>query len=77
MTPKNTQVKVSSVADIYISDHGSVVLFQPLTAAAHEWMEANINPESWRWFGPSLAVDQRYAGALIDGALEDGLEVLL
>lgn len=59
-------------AQIQISDHGSVVLFEPLTAKAHEWLLNNTEAEGWQWLGGSLAVEHRAAPALIQ-AIEEAL----
>jgi hypothetical protein len=58
--------------DIQIEDHGSIILFRPLTVEATTWLQENTDGQ---WFGGALAVEPRYAGALEDGALSDGLTV--
>jgi hypothetical protein len=64
-----------TVPDIRVENHGSIVLFFPETDAGQEWIDANLNPEPWQWFGRGLAVEPRYAGPVIESAMDDGLEV--
>ena len=70
-----TAAKNTDGPDIRVTDHGSVLLIEPLTPAAKAWIDENVSAEPWQWFGPALAVEPRYAGALLDGAISDGLEV--
>lgn len=58
--------------DIRIENCGSIILFQPLTAPGHEWLE---NHTDGMWYGGALAVDPRYAQDIAEGAVDDGLEV--
>ena len=61
--------------DLRVDNHGSIILVTPLTPAGEEWIDINVSPEPWQWLGRGLAVEPRYAGALIEGAMGDGLEV--
>lgn len=63
------------MTDILVTDHGSILLFRPLSTRAHAFFEANVASEGWQWFGGALAVEPRYAPGLIDLALEAGLDV--
>lgn len=56
--------------DWYIIDEGSIVLFEPLTRTAREWLEDNVD-EPWQWLGNALAVDHRAAQDLYDAIVED------
>jgi hypothetical protein len=60
--------------DVEVMDEGSVVMLRPLTEAANDWIDENI-PDDALWFGGALAVEWRYADAIIDGMQCDGLEV--
>lgn len=62
------------MADVTISNHGSIFLFQPVTPAAKEWFENNVQDDA-QYFGSALAVDVRYAADLAEGMAGDGLEV--
>jgi hypothetical protein len=70
----NGQV-TSDLPDFRFENHGSIALLIPLTDAGREWIETNPNPEPWQCFGGGLAVEPRCLGAVIDRALDDGLEV--
>ena len=58
--------------DIKIAWHGSIVLFQPITAAARAWIDEHVDPEA-QWWGNALACELRYAEDLADGMERDGL----
>ena len=63
------------IVDVRVNDQGSVVLLQPITEAASDWIDENIESEGWQWFGGALAVEHRYADAIIEGMQSDGLGV--
>ncbi len=58
-----------------LSDNGSIVLFTPETAEERAWIEENVAPEGWQWFGGALVVEARFAGALADGMINEGIAV--
>ena len=60
--------------DFTVSDHGSIVLFIPLTPAAREWVQEHI-PEDAATFAGGIAVEARCIGDIVDGAIADGLVV--
>lgn len=59
--------------DVEVSNHGSIVLVRPLTKAAQDWLDENVNDA--RWLGYSMACEPRFVDALLEGMREDGLEV--
>jgi hypothetical protein len=61
------------VTDIIIENHGSVVLVRPITNTGHKWIDEHVDSEGWQWFGDALAVEPRYVGGLVEGAVNDGL----
>jgi hypothetical protein len=61
--------------DIQVENHGSIIMFRPMTDEATDWLNEHVESEGWQWFGGALAVEPRYAGDLADGARADGLEV--
>jgi hypothetical protein len=61
--------------DIETYDEGTLTGFEPVTEAAQEWFDENVQSEGWQWLGGILWVDHRFANALIEGAAGDGLEV--
>jgi hypothetical protein len=60
-------------ADALVNDHGSVVIIMPLSGAAKDWWESNVQ-EAQRW-GSGYAVEPRYAEAIIQGMQEAGFSV--
>ena len=60
--------------DLRVDIHGTIVLLTPLTAKAGRWIDDNVEIESWQRFGDVIAVEPRYVGGLIAGAIQDGLE---
>jgi hypothetical protein len=63
------------MTDISIQDHGSIVMFVPLTEGGTEFLTTEVQTEAWQWMGHSLAVDHRMAGGLIEACQDNGLEV--
>lgn len=62
------------MADVIVSGpaRSTVYLFRPVTDAAREWIEENVDPNA-QWFGGAVAVEHRYADALIVGLSQGGL----
>ena len=60
--------------DVIISDTGSLVVFELLTAEAFAWVDEHVSDDRLM-LGRGLAVEPRYAGALAAGMLDDGLIV--
>ena len=64
------------MADIEVTNHGTVVAFRVVSDGALDWINANLETEPWQWMGDSLVVDHGYAGFLVDlFQAEAGLEV--
>jgi len=61
--------------DIYVADHGSIQLFIPTTDLGSEWLQEHL-PEDCPSLGRGYAVETRFAGLIIEGAIAAGLEVV-
>lgn len=61
--------------DVSIHYHGSVVMVEPVTSAAKEWVDENVQLEGWQWMGNTFAVDPHMLENLVCGMRDDGLEV--
>lgn len=61
------------MSDLLVLDHGSVVLIVPESAQGVDWLSDNVAEPLW--FGPGMAVEPRYVGGLLAGAVADGLAV--
>ena len=54
------------MTDFHIADHGSIVTIRPVSEAAREWLDENVDAEPWQWLGGALCVDHRFARDLVD-----------
>lgn len=62
--------------DISIEHHGSLYAFRPLTEKGRQWLSEDVQSESYQWLGEALVVEHRFAGALAQAALDDGLSIV-
>jgi hypothetical protein len=63
------------MSDVRVHYHGSVVMVEPVSAAAQEWVDENVGLEGWQWMGGAFAVEPRYLEGLVEGMAGEGLEV--
>lgn len=62
--------------DVYVANHGSVVMVEPRSEDAKEWVEENVPLEDWQWMGRSFAVEPRMLDDLVMGMREEGFRVV-
>ena len=62
--------KTHDFTDFVVQNHGSVAVLQPLSTAAREWIDANVQSEGWQWIGGGLSMEPRYVNTII-GAMND------
>lgn len=67
-------MQTTRIPDVTVEDHGSLAIFQPLTPAAREWIDENVQEDA-QWWCDGLVVEPRYADDLADGMMDAGLEV--
>ena len=67
-------VLAAHVPDFEVSNHGSLFLLQPMTPAAHAWLEYSVDSGATWWAG-ALVVEHRYIADIVSGAQRDGLVV--
>ena len=60
--------------DVLVRNEGTIFLFQPLTSAATQWIDQNVQPNA-QWFAKALVVEHRYADELALAMREAGLVV--
>ena len=60
--------------DVQLTDGGSIILFDPLTDTAKEWVKEYIPADGPR-MGGSIAVERRYAFNIVQGMQKYGLTV--
>ena len=63
--------------DFTFTDHGSIWLLAPKTAAATEWISRYISVESQRWGRDQIVVESRYVLGIIDGIEDAGLSLMI
>lgn len=63
------------MTDILVANHGSIFILTALTEAAREWFEEHIPDDAQRWGVSGIVVEPRYVEAIVNGAVNDGLEV--
>jgi len=63
----------SAAPDVLVNNVGTFYTFCPLTLRAKEWIDENVQTESWQWFGHALVVEHRYAWGLAQGMKDAGL----
>lgn len=61
------------MADVHITNEGSLFLFALQTPQARTWVDEHV--EEQVLFGDALVVEHRYAWDLAQGMLGDGLTV--
>lgn len=66
---------MATTIDVEIHHEGSIVLFEPKTPAAHDWIAENL-PEDAQFWASSVVVEWRYAEDIAYGMRNDGLEVI-
>lgn len=63
------------MSDFTIYSEGSLVGIQKHTPAAEDWVDENLESESWQWLGNILWIDHRLAQNIVDGIINDDLTV--
>jgi hypothetical protein len=60
--------------DLTVENHSSLVLLQPLTGRASDWLHEHVADDA-QWFVSALVVEPRYVFDIVRGAISDGLRV--
>ncbi len=67
---------MSADPDVTVLDHGSIVMLQPNSPEAIDWLEENIGEDNgYQPYWPTAVVEPRYVDAVIGGMQSDGLIV--
>jgi len=61
--------------DVKIDNQGTIWMFHPLSETAKQWVDENVNLETYQWMGPRFAVEHRYVTDLVQGMRAAGLTV--
>lgn len=63
------------MTDFKLHNHGSVVMIEPVSHEAKDWVRENLDLEGWQWMGNAFAVEPRMVDNLVAGIEEAGLTV--
>jgi hypothetical protein len=62
--------------DFVIRDEGSLVLLTPRTEPARSWIHEHIGADNgFQPLYPTVVIEPRYVGPILDGIREAGLEI--
>lgn len=62
-------------SDFIVVTHGSIWTFEPITEAAKNFTETDLQVEGYQWLGKSFGVDSRQADALVTCLEEEGFNL--
>jgi hypothetical protein len=62
------------MADLVFQNHGSIFVCIPDTDEGKDWIDQNISDDAMPW-GRGIVIEHRFVGDIIQGAINDGLEV--
>ena len=68
-------VEERHMVDVLVYNEGTIWLFNPLSERAKEWVTEHVAAEPWQWRSHALAVEHRYAPAIAEAMVGDGLVV--
>jgi hypothetical protein len=60
--------------DFDVVNHGTIMTFRPLTEAAQQWWDDNVDPDAMS-LGGAYAVEPRHAFDIAEGILEEGMTI--
>jgi hypothetical protein len=60
--------------DFTLNYQGTISLLLPISDAAKEWVEEHL-PEDRQYFGKAVVIEHRYVDDIVNGIINDGLEV--
>jgi hypothetical protein len=46
-----------SEPDVFVENHGSVCIVQPMSEAAREWIDENVQTKGWQWICGGLGFE--------------------
>jgi len=69
-------MSINAVSDFTVQNEGSIVLLHPHTDAARSWVEEHIGEDNgYQPYWPSVVIEPRYVGDIVNGITADGLEM--
>lgn len=61
--------------DVRFENHGTIGIIQPLTNAGRDWIDENVETESWQWIAGGLACEPRMMDDIAQGMADAGLQL--
>lgn len=61
--------------DFNLINHGSIVLLVPTSDEGRAWADEHLPEDRQLWGHESTVIEPRYVDAILDGIINDGLEV--
>lgn len=63
-------------ADVVCEDHGSIIMFQPLSESARLFFKEDVQSEAWQWMGNGLCLDRRAALQFREILIDNGFSLV-
>lgn len=63
-----------NLADFLVENHFTIYLLRPVTPRAREWVTTHLPDDAQTW-GDAIVVEHRYIADIVNGIVNDGLEV--
>jgi len=63
------------MADFEAIDHGTIVQVIATSDEAKDWIDENVEAPAYMWNGTVLNIEHRFAGDILAGMIESGLEI--
>jgi hypothetical protein len=68
--------EMQSPPDFVLENHGSILLLRPQNESAVAWLNEHIGSENgFQPYWPTVVIEHRYIGAILEGIQGDGLAV--
>jgi len=67
-------IQANNGVDLVVANHGSIIQLIPVSEAGQEWIDEYVDVPDW-CSNRCVAVEPRFAGDIIEGAMNDGLEI--
>lgn len=68
-------VDIENVVDLKVRNEGTIYLLTPCTDAGRDWVKEHIPEDAIRWSKESVVIEHRFIEDIVNGAINDGLEV--
>lgn len=62
------------MTDFLFANHGSICILTPVSEQAKEWADEHLSQDAQWWCG-GVVIEPRYVQPILDGIMEDGMDV--